>query len=493
MVMPKVFNIMQYCKHPITGEVLITEEQIKSLFERRTIKSLAYILHDEEDFDEEDEENDLNRCKKEYEKLSEEEKKETSLEEYVKKNHWKKAGDKKPPHFHVVFRTDRNTDLETVADWLGIPVQYVDGARYRKGERDGQLTFVDLLRYLTHESEKEQAKGKHRYPDEKVIANFDFRAMIDEADIREARYGNKSPKDYYRHKVAYEGMSISEVIAENEDAYLKDMTFLDKCRSKYLAAFAKMPDLRINIYLDGAGGIGKNTASKAIAHVLYPDMAKAYFEAGGENTSFEGYDGEPVIIWNDCRSTDMVQRFERNELFDILDPHPTDARHNIKFGSVRLTNPINIINGIEPYNKFLDGLAGAYVDKRGVMHSGEDRSQAYRRFPIIMCLREDDYDLLFNKGVFNGTREYMEYISYNGLVGSFAKVSQRLAGQAKEVVIVDMTKPVLDSVIKLKDNDIKKIEDVEDIPDEFKNYGKKKEDVQTLEDQAKNWVWTPGK
>ena len=45
----------------------------------------------------------------------------------------------------------------------------------------------------------------------------------------------------------------------------------------------------------------------------------------------------------------------------------------------------------------------------------------------------------------------------------------------------------------LKDNDIKKIEDVEDIPDEFKNYGKKKEDVQTSEEKAKNWVWTPGK
>lgn len=79
-------------------------------------------------------------------------------------------------------------------------------------------------------------------------------------------------------------------------------------------------------------------------------------------------------------------------------------------------------------------------------------------------------------------------------VNGYAKsVSQRLAGQAKEVVIVDMTKPVLDSVIKLKDNDIKKIEDVEDIPDEFKNYGKKKEDVQTSEEKAKNWVWTPGK
>ena len=35
MVMPKVFNIMQYCKHPITGEVLITEEQIESLFNRK--------------------------------------------------------------------------------------------------------------------------------------------------------------------------------------------------------------------------------------------------------------------------------------------------------------------------------------------------------------------------------------------------------------------------------------------------------------------------
>lgn len=56
-----------------------------------------------------------------------------------------------------------------------------------------------------------------------------------------------------------------------------------------------------------------------------------------------------------------------------------------------------------------------------------------------------------------------------------------------------MTKPVVDGVTKLKENEIKKIENVEDIPDEFKNYGKKKEDVQTLEDQAKNWVWTPGK
>lgn len=138
MVMPKVFNIMQYCKHPITGEVLITEEQIESLFNRKTIKLLAYILHDEEDFDEEDEENDLNRCKKEYEKLSEEEKKETSLEEYVKKNHWKKAGDKKPPHFHIVFRTDRNTDLETVADWLGIPEKGSRGIPLRRIPKRGE-------------------------------------------------------------------------------------------------------------------------------------------------------------------------------------------------------------------------------------------------------------------------------------------------------------------------------------------------------------------
>lgn len=76
---------------------------------------------------------------------------------------------------------------------------------------------------------------------------------------------------------------------------------------------------------------------------------------------------------------------------------------------------------------------------------------------------------------------------------SFARVSQRLSGEAKEVILVDMTKPVVDGVTKLKENEIKKIENVEDIPDEFKNYGKKKEDVQTLEDQAKNWVWTPGK
>lgn len=59
--------------------------------------------------------------------------------------------------------------------------------------------------------------------------------------------------------------------------------------------------------------------------------------------------------------------------------------------------------------------------------------------------------------------------------------------------IMQYCKHPITGEVLITEEQIKKIEDVEDIPDEFKNYGKKKEDVQTSEEKAKNWVWTPGK
>ena len=46
--MPKarVFFIMQYLKHPESGETLITEEQLQEGLDHKTIKQWAYVLHD---------------------------------------------------------------------------------------------------------------------------------------------------------------------------------------------------------------------------------------------------------------------------------------------------------------------------------------------------------------------------------------------------------------------------------------------------------------
>lgn len=54
--------------------------------------------------------------------------------------------------------------------------------------------------------------------------------------------------------------------------------------------------------------MGKGLASRAIARSLYPELEKdddIFFCIGDGKATFEGYDGQPVIIWNDCRSFEL--------------------------------------------------------------------------------------------------------------------------------------------------------------------------------------------
>ena len=242
-------------------------------------------------------------------------------------------------------------------------------------------------------------------------------------------------------------------------------------RRRYLVEVAKMPSFRINFYIDGKGGIGKNTAAKVLAKALFPNIEKPYFEAGASGVSFQHYDGEPVIIWNDRRASSFIADFGREETFNMLDMHPGDSVQNVKYGSTKLINVFNIINGVDSYNDFLNGLAGEYIDRYGTFHKQEDKGQSYRRFPIILCLREDEFDCLINKGVAEGTREYDQYISYEGIKGSFARLAQRLSGKAQLIVAQKMLQPALEGVKQIEANESQKISKSEEIPDEFKDYG----------------------
>ena len=43
----RVFNIMQYLNHPVTGETLLTETTVKDVLSKyKTITEWAYIIHD---------------------------------------------------------------------------------------------------------------------------------------------------------------------------------------------------------------------------------------------------------------------------------------------------------------------------------------------------------------------------------------------------------------------------------------------------------------
>ena len=107
----RVFNIMQYEYHPIdaydeNGDLLvnavplITEQQIIDGLNHRTIKQWAYIRHDADVYSEKDEADDTTGKKR--------------------------AGDPKPPHWHIVLNCPTQVEVSAVAKWFGVPENFID-------------------------------------------------------------------------------------------------------------------------------------------------------------------------------------------------------------------------------------------------------------------------------------------------------------------------------------------------------------------------------
>lgn len=85
----------------------------------------------------------------------------------------------------------------------------------------------------------------------------------------------------------------------------------------------------------------KVTPGKALARALYPELdddEDIFFTIGAKNATFEGYDGQPVIIWDDRRDYSLLEELGgRENVFNVFDTIPQNLRQNIKYGSVKLT------------------------------------------------------------------------------------------------------------------------------------------------------------
>lgn len=441
----RIFNVMQYEFHPKTGELLLGEEKIKDCLSHRTIKRWAYIKHDKDVY--------------------------SALDEECDPEH--KRGEVKPPHWHIVIEMGSNqVEVGVVAKWLGISDNFVGVAK-------GAGAFLDCVKYLTHEDEKQQSAGKRLYGDDEVAANFDFRAELDKRAERKLKYGKDlTDKEYLRAEVLYKGLTLREVRDKYPLLYMDDMVYLKKCRLDYLAN-KKPPKLRINYYITGKGGEGKGLISRALARSMYPQFKydeDIFFEVGAKGAAFEGYDGQPVIIWNDFRAIDLLTELNgRGNVFNVFDTRPTRQKQSIKYGSVNLCNTVNIVNSIQPFREFLDGLAGEYKGRDGLTRKSEhsNREQSYRRFPMITCLHEEDYDLLVNKGFTEGTDAYDQYFEYKRIQGNFKKIVQRCDDlKLQQEMSEKALEPVIIETKKLIDQEKMKSTNEDAIRAEFASYGK---------------------
>lgn len=441
----RVFQIVQQVKHQITGEPLMNEGQIKKGLAHRSIKRYAWILHNKDKYTEEDK----------------------------KKNPDCVVGELKTDHYHIVGECPSAIDISIIAKWFGVPENFVEAEK-------GRGAFLDCVEYITHESDKEQAKGKALYPDEEMHANFDFRRELNERAARKLKYGKDlSPKEQMRYDVFYCGKTLKACREEDNLLYLDDFKKLKELRVEYLFSNSKPPMTRINYYICGEGGLGKGLLSKALARSLYPELTDdedIFFCVGAKGSEFEGYDGQPVIIWSDRRAGDLLAELKgRGNVFEVFDTHPTRARQNIKYGSVVLCNEVNIVNSVEPYTDFLNALAGEYIDRDGNTHNAEDKNQSYRRFPCIIPIHEEDFDFLVNKGFVDGDN-YGEYITYKNIQGSMRKLVMLCNGREELLRELERQtlKPITDkhTEILAKVNHAGDDKSDDDIKALLANYGK---------------------
>lgn len=466
--MPRVFEVMTDMVHPKTGVLILDEQKIQYVItSHKTIKQYAYILHASDKYMQEDEQRERQRLKVEYADI----RNVTTLSEadYIDQNLRKRDGQPKPAHWHIVLRFDRAQDVDTIANWFGVAPNFVEIGK-------GQHAFIDKVEYLTHEHESQQSLGKYLYPDSEVRANFDFRAAINNRTALRLKYGKQAdsmkPDMVMMMHVLQDGWSLAE--CENDDpiTYARVRAKLPPLRADWLFKQAPVP-FRMNIYVEGNGGAGKGTICQYIAEQLFPNVENPACWVGNDpKVAFDRYDGEPVLIWEDYRSEKLIDGFGREGTFAIFDTHPKPQAQNVKYGRTVLRNVVNIVNGVEPYIDFLDGLAGEYKDRSGNSHAAEDKNQAYRRFPEILCIHEEDYDVLYNHDFMHkNTFAYQQYDAYARVRGSMSKAAQRLEGKARAHVLIDMTKPVVDCYHMLETSHNDKISEVEDIPEEFRHYG----------------------
>ena len=385
----RVFMITQNLEHPSTGQTLITTGQVEKGVAKKGVRQYAWILHDKDVYTADDAAKDPTRVE----------------------------GSSKAPHVHIAIKRPSFATLGQVARSFGVPPQCV--------ESKPDSSFLDLVEYLTHEHPNQHGKGKYLYDDSEVHASqgWDWRSDLEEH--KEKRLEKGLSKSLKRRKkeaalnITLGKWDLDDVCSNDPELWSTDgvMKHLQALRADWLTRQTP-PGQVLNIYISGDGGTGKDVMAVILARCFNPGAKRPYFNVGGDNVAFEGYDGEEVLIWEDFRAYSMLEacRKDRGLLFRILGPYRDVYKKlivHIKGTRTQLLNRVNIITGPDDYETFLNGLAGEYKaysrDGQAYQRTSENKAQAYRRFPLIIPMSEGEFSVYLNKGFLEGTREYFEY------------------------------------------------------------------------------------
>lgn len=415
-----------------------TKELIEEVFRRwyRGIKGGAYILHDKDVYVEKEVKDINSRIEKDIQALKDagvwtQEAEDEARKEMVA------VGDHKPDHWHILIDFGKGArSAASIATMFHTTPNMVMQVRGR------QKGFANMLAYFTHITPQAMEDGKHEYDPSEVrglifpelTAYEDFK---DYNDFAQAYLEGKLTLDATAKDVLEGKMTVDELMKKDPEYFLRHETMIRRARLNYINSLPT-PAVLWNYFIgtgssdrEGTQGrIGKGLMCRALAisHLtgMFPDIdffsmtddelkKKGYiYWTGGTGVEFQGYDGQPIVIWEDCRGYDLIKAFKGvNQVYKALDTHPKPIGINIKYGEIYLKNSIFIFDGAQSYSDFIADLSVAwhrendeYGREHNVMQTKEDKSQAKGRFPFIVEITPSTISATAQLEYLLGTKNY---------------------------------------------------------------------------------------
>lgn len=392
----------------------------------------------------------------------------------------KKVGDLKELHIHVVLKFKNARAIDEIARWFGIPVNMIDVLK-------GRNAFEEASLYLIHAKQPE----KFQYSADTVKASFDYPEWLESYQLKTEMHDkyHMAIEDIYdiANMVAHEGWSLQKVEEMiSTPMLIKHARLFGEARARYIYDHFDMPPCRFVFYVegDGLGGAGKSVATKALCKQFareygadprksVGELKEFIYRVGQKGVPWQRYDGQPIVYIDDRTAYDILSDFGGHDgVKTLFDQFPEKEITNIKYGDACIVAKYIVINGIQSYEDFVNGLNGTYKTRNGdSITSDTDVTQYTRRITGIIKIANDEITALFNKGIMQDTREYTQYIAIMTRKYNFVNAVKKLKGDALFTVEERALKPVLETSKQIEDAINDKIDNPDEIPAEFWDYG----------------------
>ena len=420
-----------------------------------------------------------------------------------------KVGEKKATHVHIIILLNSRQRLNVIANWFGIEPRFV----HRKDKKNAEAQWL----YLIHAGKNDQ--NKHQYVPDEVWASFDYKkelpAMIAKMAAHEAYHVSADDMADIAEEVRAGTKTLSELERTLPIAlwnkYKKLFQEAAAVRGRTLSArvprscfyIDAIKDIENETLQGGAGRMGKSIATRALAMVLaqeygaestetYEELRKKglIYEAGKKGALLQNYSSEPIVVMNETSPETLLASLGGADgVKEAFEPFPELHDDKVLYGTVTLNAKYIIINGILPFNSFIETLAGSYTSREGIYHESELGSiEQYkgRFWGRITVVDTEHIDVLINQYMLGVSSIIDSWLEVRNIPVSFKKMKQRLEGAAFVEVSKNVFVPITERLEEYnREKTCQKISAVEDMPEEFLSYGRIVEGGSDLSEEIK--------